>query len=245
MINKIVDLGISKTEAEELLKVSKNIEEDYNRLLNKYPIQYLIGYVNFYGYKIYVNENVLIPRYETEYLVEKIIRYSKTFNEKIKILELGTGSGAISVTLSKKINCSIDAVDISVCALKTAKKNAKENNTNINFIESDMFDKINNEYNIIVSNPPYVSKNEKIMESVYKYEPHLALFAEDDGLYFYKKILKEANNYLMDKYIIAFEIGCTQAEKIKEIAMLYFSSKKILVEKDLTGKDRYLFIISE
>lgn len=245
MINKIVDLGISKTEAEELLKVSKNIEEDYNKLLNNYPIQYLIGYVNFYGYKINVNKDVLIPRYETEYLVEKIIKYSKMFQDKINIIDIGTGSGAISIALAKNLNCEIDAVDVSLDAISLAIKNSKQNNTSINFIQSDIFENINQKYNIIVSNPPYISKDQKIMDSVYKYEPHLALFAEEDGLYFYKKIISQSSNYLKEKFIIAFEIGCTQGNKLKELAKEYFNHEKILIEKDLSGKDRYLFIISE
>jgi len=102
VINKIVNLGISKIEAEELVKVSRNIEKDYKKLLDNYPIQYLIGYVNFYGNKILVDENVLIPRYETEYLVEKTINYSKKiFKNKINVLDLCTGSGAIAITLYK------------------------------------------------------------------------------------------------------------------------------------------------
>ena len=125
MINKITDLGISNTEAKELLKVSKDIETDYKKLLNRYPIQYLIGYVNFYGYQINVNENVLIPRYETEYLVEKTINLSKKlFNDKVKILDIGTGSGAIAISLSKNLNSEVTASDISEECLNLAKQNS-------------------------------------------------------------------------------------------------------------------------
>ena len=246
MLNKIVELGYSKLEAEELLKVSNNIEEDYKKILNKYPIQYLIGYVNFYGYKINVNENVLIPRYETEYLVEKTIKYSKNlFNKKVNILDIGTGSGAISVALKKEIDSSVTACDISKNALEVAKNNAKLNNIDITFIESDIFKNIKDKYDIIISNPPYVSENEEIMESVYKYEPHLALFADDNGLYFYKKILEQAKDYLNDRFIIAFEIGYLQAQEITNFISEKYSDVKVSVEKDLTGKDRYIFIIKE
>jgi len=246
MINKIVDLGYSRLEAEELIKVSNNIEKDYKKLLKQYPIQYLIGYVNFYGYKINVNEDVLIPRYETEYLVEKTINYSKRiFNKKINILDIGTGSGAISIVLSKEIDSTITACDISEKALKMAKMNAKLNDSNVNFIKSDIFENIDDKFDIIISNPPYVSKNEEVMDSVYKYEPHLALYAEDNGLYFYQKILEKAKTYLNNKYIIAFEIGYWQANAITQIANQYFSDAKILVEKDLTQRDRYIFIIKE
>ena len=122
MKEKIVNLGFSDREAQELINVSKNIEEDYKKLLNKYPIQYLIGYVDFYGYKIFVNDSVLIPRYETEFLVEKLIKYIKKYykSEKVNILDIGTGSGCISIALQKMLDCNITAVDISQDALKIA-----------------------------------------------------------------------------------------------------------------------------
>ena len=246
MINKIVELGYSKLEVEELLKVSNNIEEDYKKLLNKYPIQYLIGYVNFYGYKINVNEDVLIPRYETEFLVEKNIKYyKKLFNDKVSILDIGTGSGAISIALKKNIDCDVTACDISKKALEMAKNNAKSNNVDINFIESDIFNNINDKYDIIISNPPYIANNEEVEYSVDKYEPHLALYANDNGLYFYKKIIKNASKYLNDKFIVAFEIGYQQADDIIKIVDNNFTDVKTIIEKDLSGKDRYLFIIKD
>jgi release factor glutamine methyltransferase len=246
MIDKITNLGISNIEAKELLKVSKDIESDYKKLLNKYPIQYLIGYVNFYGYKINVNENTLIPRYETEYLVEKTITLSKRiFNDKVKILDIGTGSGAIAISLSKNLNSEVTACDISEECISLAKQNSVNNETNIEFIKSDIFQNIKDKYDIIISNPPYIDYNEKIMDSVYMYEPHLALFAEDSGLYFYKKILSECKKYLNDKFLIAFEIGYQQSKAITEYARTIFRTEKIITEKDLSGKDRYIFIISE
>lgn len=246
MINKILDLGISKREAEELLRVSKNIDEDYNKLLNDYPIQYLIGYVDFYGYKINVNKNVLIPRYETEYLVEKTINYVKQiFDRKVDILDIGTGSGAISIALKKNLKSNITAVDISSEALDVAKENANINGTIIDFIESDVFSNVKGEFDVIISNPPYISEDEKIMDSVKKYEPHLALYAKDNGLYFYEKIIDESKKYLNKKFIIAFEIGWWQAESICNIAKKYYHDSKIIVEKDMSQKDRYIFIINE
>ena len=247
MKNKIIALGYSSREVEELLKASKNIEEDYKKLTMKYPIQYLIGYVNFYGYKINVNENVLIPRYETEYLVEKTINYCNNLfkNKQIDVLEIGTGSGAISIAINKMIDSNITAVDISTEALDVAKENAKLNNCNINYIKSDIFENVDEKYDLIISNPPYIDINEEIDESVKKYEPTLALYADDNGLYFYKRIIKESQNYLKKKSIIAFEIGYMQGNKIKEIAKEYYKDSKIIVEKDLSGKDRYLFIINE
>ena len=246
MKNKIIDLGFSSREVDELIKVSKNLEEDYEKLKQKYPIQYLIGYVNFYGYKIDVDENVLIPRYETELLVDKTINYiKKYFNNKINILDIGTGSGAISVALKKNINCNITGVDISKNALEVAKKNAKSNDVDINFVESDIFSNVEGKYDVIISNPPYISRNEEVMDSVEKYEPHLALYAENDGLYFYQNILENAKKYLNDKFIIAFEIGYWQGNIIKEYALKYFSDSTILIEKDYTDRDRFIFIIKD
>lgn len=246
MINKIMSLGFSRPESEELVKVSKNIEEDYKKLLEGYPIQYLIGYVDFYGYKIYVNENVLIPRYETEYLVQKTINYSKKiFNDKLDILDLGTGSGAISIVLGRELNSIVTGVDISEDALNVAKKNSIENKVSINFIKSNMLDSVEGKYDIVVSNPPYIDIDEKIMDSVKKYEPHLALYAKDNGLYFYKNILSNIKPYLKERFIIAFEIGWWQGSLIEKIAQEYFENSNILIEKDLTNRDRYIFIINE
>ena len=246
MINKIISLGISKREAEELISVSKDIEHDYELLKDGYPIQYLIGYVDFYGYKINVNEDVLIPRYETEYLLEKVINISKKiFSDKINILDIGTGSGAISIVLKNELNSNVTACDISEKALNTAINNAKINNSSINFIKSDIFSNINDKFDIIISNPPYISSDEVIMDSVKKYEPNLALYAPKDGLYFYEEIIKDARKYLNDKFIIAFEIGWWQGNLICDIAKRYFSDSVIRIEKDLTDRDRYLFIIHE
>lgn len=246
MINKIISLGISKREAEELISVSKDIEHDYELLKDGYPIQYLIGYVDFYGYKINVNEDVLIPRYETEYLIEKVINVSKKmFSDKINILDIGTGSGAISIVLKNELNSNVTACDISEKALNTAINNAKINNSNINFIKSDIFSNVNSKFDIIISNPPYISSDEVIMDSVKKYEPNLALYASNDGLYFYEEILKYAKKYLNDKFIIAFEIGWWQGNLICDIAKRYFNDSIIRIEKDLTGRDRYIFIIHE
>lgn len=246
MINKIMSLGFSRPESEELVKVSKNIEKDYQKLLDGYPIQYLIGYVDFYGYKINVNENVLIPRYETEYLVEKTMNYSKKmFDSKLDILDLGTGSGAISIALGKKLDSNVTGVDISDKALEVAKNNALQNNININFIKSDMLENVTGKYDIVISNPPYIDSEEKIMDSVKKYEPHLALYAEDNGLYFYKNILSNIKPYLKEKFIIAFEIGWWQGKLIETIAKEYFEDSKVLTLKDLTNRDRYIFVINE
>lgn len=221
------------------------LDEYTDRLLTGEPVQYIVGNVDFYGNKMVVNNNVLIPRFETELLVEKTIKYIKNkFNDKIDILDIGTGSGAIAITLDKEINCNIDGVDISSVALDVAKENNQINNTNVNLFISNVFDNVNKKYDVIISNPPYISKDEEIMDIVKNNEPHLALYADMDGLYFYDKILKECKSYLKDNFIIAFEIGWWQADKIVNIANKYLDNVNILVEKDYSDKDRFIFIMN-
>ncbi len=236
------------TDIEYIKKYSK--KEDINKNLEELkkgkPIQYIIGNVNFYGNIINVNENVLIPRFETELLVEKTINYIKKYFKNPKILDIGTGSGCIAITLKKELkNSIIDAVDISNSALKVAKENAKLNNVEINFIEGNILDNINSKYDIIISNPPYIKEDDtEIMDIVKNNEPHIALFAKDNGLYFYKEIIKNSKEKLNKKSIIAFEIGYKQANDIKNIAEQYYPHSKILVEKDLNNLDRYIFIFN-
>ena len=223
-----------------------NLDDALAELEKGKPVQYIIGNTNFYGYNFIVNENVLIPRFETEQLVEKTIYYiNKIFNSKVNILDIGTGSGCIAITLKKEINCNVSAVDISKNALKVAKENAKINNIDINFIESDLFTNVFDKYDVIISNPPYIAFDEEIMDIVKKNEPHEALYAADNGLFFYKKIIESASNYLNKKSLLAFEIGYTQGEQIKEYASRFFPNSKIIIEKDLNDRDRFVFIINE
>lgn len=225
---------------------SDKLEDGIKRLNNGEPVQYIVGNVDFYGYKINVNKNVLIPRFETEELVFKTINLiKKIFNENIKILDIGTGSGCISIALKKEIpGLDITAVDISEDALVVAKNNALENNCEINFIKSDLFSNIDDKYDLIISNPPYISYDEQIMDIVKKNEPHLALYAKNNGLYFYEEIIKNSSNYLNDKNIIAFEIGYLQANEIKKMAHKYYPNANIIIEKDMQEKDRFVFIIN-
>ena len=195
------------------------LKEGIERLQNGEPVQYIVGNVNFYGNEIKVNKNVLIPRFETEELVEYTISYiKKMFKEKINIIDLGTGSGCIAITLKKKINSNVSAIDISKEALEVAKENAKKNKVEIDFIQNDMLDNISNKFDVIISNPPYISKNEEIQDIFRKNEPSLALYADNEGLYYYEKIIKQAKKNLKEKFIIAFEIGYMQGDKIKKIA---------------------------
>lgn len=225
---------------------SDKLEDGIKRLNNGEPVQYIVGNVDFYGYKINVNKNVLIPRFETEELIFKTINLiKKNLNENIKVLDIGTGSGCISIALKKEIpGLDITAVDISEDALVVAKNNALENNCEINFIKSDLFNNIYDKYDLIISNPPYISYDEQIMDIVKKNEPHLALYAKNNGLYFYEEIIKNSSNYLNDKNIIAFEIGYLQANEIKKMAHKYYPNSNIIIEKDMQEKDRFVFIIN-
>ena len=244
MIEEIIKLNIAKTEAEELIKVSNNIEKDINKLKKGYPIQYLIGYSNFYGYKIEINKNVLIPRFETELLVEKSLNYIKKF--KIKnplILDLCTGSGAISVAIGKNLNCELFASDIDSKCLKLAKKNIKINNLNIKLIKSNLYKNIIGKFDIIISNPPYISKKENIEDIVKNNEPKKALFSKKKGTYHIKKIILESSKYLNEKSLIALEIGSLQEKELEEFCKK-INIKNFVFEKDLTGKTRYLFIFN-
>ena len=231
---------------EEYLKKylpKEKLEEGLKKLNEGKPVQYIVGNVNFYGNILKVNEDVLIPRFETETLVEKTINYVKKYlKQPIKILDLGTGSGAIAITLKKKLSSFVDAVDISKEALEVAKENSIENNVKINFIHSNMLEKIDKKYDLIISNPPYISYDEEVEEIVKNNEPHIALYADNDGLEYYEKILKNAENYINKPGIIAFEIGMNQGKKIKKIASKYIKTDNIKIEKDLSGKDRYIFI---
>ena len=225
-----------------------NLEEAIERLKKGEPVQYIIGDVDFYGNIIKVNKNVLIPRRETEELVEKTLeKIKKIFPERnINIIDIGTGSGCIPITMKKFLpNSNISAVDISQDALKVAVDNSKINNTDINFIHSNLFEKVSGKYHCIISNPPYIKENEEIMDIVKNNEPHLALYAPNDGLYFYQEIIKEASKYLEEKFIIAFEIGETQGQEIINIAKKYFPNSNIILEKDLQHLDRFVFITNE
>lgn len=225
-----------------------NLEEAIKRLNNGEPVQYIVGDVDFYGNIIKVNKNVLIPRRETEELVEKTIeRIKKIFPKKnINIIDIGTGSGCIPITMKKFLpNSNVSAVDISQEALKVAVDNSNNNNVDINFIHSNIFENVSGKYHCIISNPPYIKENEEIMDIVKNNEPHLALYAPNDGLYFYQEILKEASKYLEEKFIIAFEIGETQGQEIINITKNYFPESNIVLEKDLQHLDRFIFITNE
>jgi release factor glutamine methyltransferase len=235
MLDKIVDDIIAKKYQEEVLMVKDNV-----------PIQYVIGNVNFYGNTFIVNKNVLIPRFETEELVENTIGYiKKYFDKKVNIIDLGCGSGCIGLSLKKKLdNVNVTLLDISNDALNVARENASQLNCDVNFIQSDMWDNVLGKYDVVISNPPYIRNNEEIEGLVYDNEPHLALFGGEDGLDLYRKIRKDILNYVNDRYLIAFEIGDLQKEAVVNL-FSDLDNVEIITKKDLSNRDRMVFILKK
>jgi len=215
------------------------------RLINKEAVQYIVGNVDFYGYNFLINNNVLIPKFETEELVDLAIKKIRTkFSSEVNIVDIGTGSGVIAITLKKELpHALVKAIDISGNALEVAKKNAYEQKADVEFIKNDLLSDIYEKFDVIISNPPYIKDEEVIDELVLLNEPSIALFGGKDGLDFYKRILKSKNN-LKDKYLIAFEIGETQANDIVELGKYYFPGSIITTHKDMCGKNRFIFIES-
>lgn len=222
-------------------EIIKNLTEVFNEyLLEDIPVQYILGYTYFYGLKFKVNKDVLIPRFDTEILVEEVLK--NNFINK-KIVDVGTGTGCIAIALKKNNpTLEVDAIDISSEALEIALENAKLNNVSIKFIKNDLLKNLECEYDVIISNPPYISKSDFVEDIVYKNEPHLALFGEDDGMYFYEKILHQSLTNLKKNGMIFFEIGYNQKEKISKIIKKYYPYANIKVIKDYNNNDRVVII---
>ena len=235
-------------------QLSKEIEEKYFSLIEKHiredvPLSHLVGFEYFYNRKFKVTKDVLSPRMETEELIYKVVEYVKaTKKNNLKILDLCTGSGIIAITLKKELDqffIDVVASDISEEAIKVAKENAQFHDATIKFIQSDIFDNIDEKFDIIVSNPPYIDRKDEVtmQDNVLKYDPHLALFAEEEGMYFYRKIIEQANNYLNNNGVIFFEIGYDQKEKIIKLADMNGYSTEVY--KDINGRDRMAFLVEK
>ena len=226
------------------IEVSETYKKEILALEAGKPLQYVIGSVNFYGNNFLVDERVLIPRFETEELVENTIKYiEKYFSNPVDIIDLGCGSGVIGLTLEKKVSTgSVDLIDISKDALEVAKKNKERLESNANLIESDFWSNISKQYDVIISNPPYIKEEEEIESIVKENEPHLALYAGKDGMDAYEKILEGISNHMKDRCLIAFEIGYEQAEMITKSIEKYLNNVTVEIKKDLSGRDRMVFI---
>ena len=219
------------------------VEEIYTKLAVHIPAQYIIGHAEFYGMQLKVVERVLIPRPETEELVELIL--TENPKENLKVLDIGTGSGAIALALAKnRPDWSVTAADISQDALELATENANAQNLNLSFIKSDCFSEISAKYDIIVSNPPYISRADEaeVSLNVLHSEPHLALFADEDGLAIYRKIAEGSKDYLTDDGKIYLEIGYKQGQSVPALFMENLPEKRVRTLKDQFGQDRMVVI---
>ena len=249
LIYEIFDFDFSKwtmykyDEIEDISKLD-TLNEYVKKRLGHMPIQYILNKAYFCGLPLYVNENVLIPRFDTEVLVEEVLKISKKDKSK-RILDICTGSGAIAIALKKLGGFErVDALDISDKALEVAKRNAKELNLDINFLKSDMFSSLTceNKYDIIVSNPPYIQSDvvDTLESEVKDFEPRLALDGDADGMKFYKIIAKNYENYLADNGVLALEIGYDEVDDIRAL----FEGKNVVIKKDLANLDRVAIIYS-
>ena len=219
------------------------VEEIYKKLVAHIPAQYIIGHADFFGMQLKVDERVLIPRPETEELVELILTENPEKN--LKVLDIGTGSGAIALALAKnRPDWSVAAADISQDALDLSLENANAQNLNLSFIKSDCFSEISSKYDIIVSNPPYISREEQeeVGLNVLHSEPHLALFADEDGLAIYRRIAEDSKDYLNDGGKIYLEIGYKQGQNVPALFMENLPEKRVRTLKDQFGQDRMVVI---
>lgn len=212
------------------------------------PLQHITGEQEFMGYPFYVNEHVLIPRQDTETLVEEAIQVMRP---KMKILDMCTGSGCIALSILKMCRekyymTELQGIgaDVSEEALKVARENGRRLGVPVTWIQSDLFAKIPKEekYDVIVSNPPYIETAviDTLQEEVRLHDPYIALDGKEDGLYFYRRIISEADKYLKPQGKLMFEIGCDQAEAVEEL-MKNAGYEQITVKKDLAGLDRVVY----
>jgi len=215
------------------------------------PIQHLIGYETFFGYEFKVNEDVLIPRFETEELVAKVLElYDEHFEGKeVEVVDVGTGCGAIGISLAlEESSMNVMVTDISELALAVAKENAESLGADVQFRKSDMLAQLvveGKKFDILVSNPPYIPAKEAVDALVYDNEPHLALFGGEDGLYFYREILRDARAILKQPSVIAFEHAYHHREGMAELVGEFFPDAEFETIRDMQGKDRMTVIVNK
>lgn len=212
------------------------------------PVQYITGVEQFYGRTFVVDESVLIPRPETEELIEGALKRMETMFSKetaLSIVDIGTGSGAIAITMKLEWQkANVTATDISESALQTAKINARTLQANIDFRLGNLTEPIMNEkWDVVLSNPPYISYSEakEMSDIVLNYEPHNALFAEEEGLYFYRQLTNNLPNIVKDTALIGVEIGHTQGEAVAKMFQTSFPQGKVEIVQDINKKNRFVF----
>ena len=235
------------------LEVSEDVLKSFNDAINLYfyknvPVQHITGIQEFYGYEFNVDNTVLIPRPETEELVENIIlTYDEFMGHEVDVVDIGCGSGCIGITLKlEEPKMNVTLTDISHEAVLKAKENAIKLGADVKFLEGDMLKPLEGlKFDILVSNPPYIPTNEEIQDLVKDNEPWVALFGGEDGLKFYRIILSEAKKYLKGRNIIAFEHGYDKNKQIKDLALKYFPNSTVRQIKDIFGRDRMTIIINK
>ncbi len=256
---KLLLLYFAKMDSGELLlsfdeEMPEKFYQDFLYGVDRYitkniPVQHIIGYQEFYGYSFIVNSDVLIPRFETEELLGNILIYAEDVfgEEQISVVDVGTGSGCLAITMDiEGSNMDVTATDISDKALIVAKQNNKALKTNVKFIQGDLLEPLKEmKFDILISNPPYIPNKEFVEGLVKDNEPSVALFGGEDGLDFYRGIIKDAESILNDKYIIAFEHAFNKAKELKKIIKKHLKDVEIIQKKDLQGKDRMTFIIKK
>lgn len=219
------------------------LEDIFQQLSQHTPAQYIIGKTDFHGLEFAVDERVLIPRPETEELVDLVLQENSRAG--LRVLDIGTGSGAIAISLAHaRPDWQVTAVDISPQALEVAKKNAESHAVQLDFIQSDVLDKVTGQFDLIISNPPYISPADtaEVGLNVLHSEPHLALFAEEDGLAIYRKIAEQAGDFLAENGKIYLEIGYKQGQAVSELFQTYFPDNRVRVLQDQFGKDRKVVV---
>ncbi len=236
-------LGVSRGQLPLLRDIADNnvkkIYEIAKSRAKHIPLAYILGKAWFYGRELDVNENVLIPRQDTEVLIDELVKKINEKSNKQSVLDIGTGSGAIAITTALETDSNVTVVDISEKALEVAKINAKKLGVNVNFVLSDLFDKLDGKkFDIIVSNPPYIESDviETLDVEVKNNEPHLALDGGKSGLEFYEKIISQAPKFLNGSGSILFEIGYNQADSVSKLLEKDFKNIKVI--KDYDGNDR-------
>ncbi len=256
---KLLMLHFSKMDSAELLlsmdeEMPEDLYQDFLYGVDRYiakniPVQHIIGYQEFYGHNFIVNSDVLIPRFETEELLGNILMYYEEVfeSQEVMVADIGTGSGCLAITLDiEESNMTVIATDISDRALNVARNNNKALNGNVKFIQGDLLEPLMGmKFDILVSNPPYIPNKEFVENLIKDNEPNLALFGGADGLDFYRVIIKDAENILNDRYIIAFEHAFNKAKELKKLIKKHLKDVEIIQKKDLQGKDRMTFIIKK
>ncbi len=229
------------------------LEEEFDagmaRILKDEPMAHVLGYSWFYGYKMIVNGDVLIPRVETEELCARILARIDEFfpdYEKVECADVGTGSGAIAIAVAKEEpKVVMHATDISEEALVTARKNAEINEAKIDFTAGDMLEPLiaqGRKLDVLISNPPYIPADEQMEKSVVDFEPHVALFGGSDGLYFYRRIFERCREVLKDRAFMAFEMGWDQRARMSALVEEMLPGMEYEIIRDMSGKDRMLFV---